>query len=108
MAKRQRGGLCPYGTSPAGRQNLFMKYQVYVMQSLKNGDIYIGSTASLQKRIDLHNQGGVKSTKGYRTWQLLEYKEFNSRSEAVKYERFLKTGQQKEILKRKYGQVAKQ
>ena len=82
-------------------------YFVYILRSLKNNDIYVGSTENITKRFILHNKGKVKSTKTYRPWQLLEKKEFNSRSDAVKCERFLKTGQQKEILKRKYGHVAK-
>lgn len=84
-----------------------MRYYVYILLSLNNNDIYIGNTENISKRIDLHNQGKVKSTKGYKPWKLLEYYEFNSRSEAVKHERFLKNHQQKEILKIKYGQVAK-
>ncbi len=84
-----------------------MNYCVYILRSLKNNDTYVGSTENLERRIKLHNCGKVKSTKGYRPWQLLEYREFNSRTEAVKHERFLKTHQQKEILKRKYGLVAK-
>ncbi len=84
-----------------------MKYYVYILKSLKNNDIYIGSTADISNRIQLHNQGKVKSTKGYRPWQLSEYREFNSRSEAIQQEGFLKSGQQKEILKKKYGLVAK-
>ncbi len=84
-----------------------MNYYIYVLKSDKNNDIYIGSTANLEKRIILHNQGKVKSTKAYRPWKLLEYYERNSRSEAMKYEKFLKNHQQKELLKRKYGLVAK-
>ena len=84
-----------------------MKYYVYVLKSLKNNDLYIGSTASIKKRIWLHNQGKVKSTKGYKPWKLLEYQKLSSRSEAVKMERFLKNHQHKEILKKKYGAVAK-
>ena len=84
-----------------------MNYYVYILRSMKNGDIYIGSTAYLLKRIKKHNVGNVKSTKGYRPWELLEYRKFNSRSKAVKQEKFLKTHQQKEILKKKYGLVAK-
>ena len=84
-----------------------MKYYIYILLSFKNDDIYIGSTANLQKRIDLHNQGKVKSTQAYRPRKLLEYQELGSRSEVVRKERFLKTGQQKEILRKKYGQVAK-
>jgi putative endonuclease len=64
----------------------------------------VGGAADLQNRINLHNQGKVKSTKAYRPWKLLEYREFGSRSEAVKQEKFLKNHQQKELLKMKYGQ----
>ena len=84
-----------------------MGYCVYVLLSLNNNDIYIGSTENISKRIDLHNQGKVKSTKAYRPWKLLEYYEFKSRAEAVQKERFLKNHQQKEILKKKYGLVTK-
>jgi len=79
-----------------------MSYFVYILQSLINGDIYIGSTKDLDNRITLHNAGRVKSTKGYRPWKLLEVHEYKTRSEAVRAERFYKTGQQKESLKRKY------
>ena len=82
-------------------------YYVYILKSDLNGDIYVGSTENVQKRLSLHNAGKVKSTKGYRPWKLLESEEFSSRSEAVQKERFLKNHQQKEILKRKHGQVAK-
>ena len=79
-----------------------MRFYTYVLVSSKNGDIYIGSTENLYNRVDLHNQGKVKSTKGYRPWKLFEYSEFESRSEAVRYEKFLKNHQQKEMLKEKY------
>ncbi|PIZ00701.1 endonuclease [bacterium (Candidatus Gribaldobacteria) CG_4_10_14_0_8_um_filter_33_9] len=80
-----------------------MKYFVYILKSLKNGDLYIGSTENINNRIKLHNFGKVKSTKSYRPWQLLEYKKFNTRGEAMKFEKFLKNHQQKEIIKRKYN-----
>jgi len=79
-----------------------MNYYVYILRSLKNDDIYVGSTAYLLRRIKRHNAGNVRSTKGYRPWKLLEYQEFNSRREAIKQERFLKTHQQKEILKKRH------
>ncbi|MBU2633014.1 GIY-YIG nuclease family protein, partial [Patescibacteria group bacterium] len=79
-----------------------MKYCTYVLKSSKNNYIYIGSTQDLANRINLHNNGRVKSTKAYGPWIILEYKEFKSRSEAVICERFLKTHQQKDILKIKH------
>ena len=82
-------------------------YFTYILHSLKNGDLYIGSTENVEKRIILHNAGKVRSTKPYRPWTLLECRGFNSRSEAVQSERFLKNHQQKEILRKKYGLMAK-
>ena len=69
--------------------------------------MYIGSTANLKHRLSFHNSGKVKSTKAYCPWKLLESRRCDSRSEAVRLEKFLKTGQQKKILKNKYGAVAK-
>ena len=78
-------------------------YYVYFLKSLTNNDLYIGSTVELENRVNLHNDGKVKSTKPYRPWQLLGCEVYNSRSEAVRRERFLKDHQQKEILKKKYN-----
>lgn len=79
-----------------------MIFYTYVLKSLKNSDIYIGSTENLNNRISRHNSGKVKSTKGYCPWQLLESHTFQTRSEAVKYEKFLKQHQQKELIQKKY------
>ena len=78
-------------------------YYVYFLKSEKNGDLYVGSTENLENRIFFHNSGKVKSTKAYRPWKLVGFEEYQSRSEATRKEKFFKTGQQKEILKRKYG-----
>jgi len=77
-------------------------YYVYILKSEKNSHIYVGSTEDVEKRISLHNSGRVKSTKAYKPWVLMEVKACNSRSEAVKLEIFLKSGQQKELLRRKF------
>ncbi|TSA45910.1 GIY-YIG nuclease family protein [bacterium] len=77
-------------------------YCVYFLKSQLNNDLYIGSCEDLQKRLRRHNNGLVRSTKVYRPWKLVGHEEYNSRGEAVRRERFLKTGQQKELLKRKF------
>ena len=82
-------------------------FYVYFLKSCENNDIYVGSCENIEVRFANHNRGRVKSTKGYRPWQLLEYEEYPTRSEAVRKERFYKTGQQKEILRKKYGLVVK-
>ncbi|MEK9175719.1 MAG: GIY-YIG nuclease family protein [Patescibacteria group bacterium] len=79
-----------------------MMYYIYILRSEQNGDIYVGSTKDVQQRFLLHNQGKVKSTKGYRPWILMRTEEYNMRSDAFQREMFLKTGQQKEILRKQY------
>jgi len=77
-------------------------YYVYFIQSLKNNYLYIGSSGNIEKRLKQHNNGRVKSTKAYKPWKLIGYEEFNSRSEAIRREKFLKTHQQKDLLKKKF------
>ena len=77
-------------------------YYVYYLLSLTNNDLYIGSTDDIKKRLNQHNNGRVKSTKAYRPWRLLGLEKFNSRGEAMKREKFLKSHQQKDLLKKKF------
>jgi len=51
---------------------------------------YVGYTNNLQKRIALHNSGkGAKFTKG-RKWVLIYKEKFNSKSEAISREYYIK------------------
>ena len=77
-------------------------FYVYLIKSLNNGDIYIGSCEDLFVRLKRHNGGYVRSTKAYCPWNLLEYEKYKTRSEAARRERFLKTGQQREFIKKKF------
>jgi putative endonuclease len=79
-----------------------MNYYTYVLLSQKNKRLYVGSTENLEKRIERHNKGRVKSTKAGRTWKLLEKQIFSSRSEAYRYEMFLKTHQQRNLTKKRH------
>ena len=69
-----------------------MKYAVYlIITSVKNKTIsYVGYTNNLNKRLMLHNSNkGAKFTKG-KTWKLVYYEKYNSKSEALKEEYNLK------------------
>lgn len=79
------------------------KYYVYVLKSAAHNRIYVGSSQDVNVRLKLHNSGRVKSTKPYRPWILLEKHSYKSRSEAVKFERLFKSGQQKEYIKLRHG-----
>ncbi|MDD5116230.1 MAG: GIY-YIG nuclease family protein [Candidatus Omnitrophica bacterium] len=75
-------------------------YYVYALKSVKHNRIYIGFTTKLDTRIKEHNSGQTKSTRFYRPWKLFYYKELNSRNEARKEEKKLKSGSGREFLKR--------
>ena len=76
-----------------------MKYYVYVIQSKLDGRLYKGYTKRLQERIKEHNDGKTKSTKGYRPWRLVYTEEYDNLTDALKREKFLKTGIGREFLK---------
>ena len=77
-------------------------FYVYFLRSLKNHDLYIGSCANVEVRVARHNQGKVKSTKGYRPWNLLGFEVFDTRAEAVRKEKSYKTHEQRKLLKERF------
>ena len=64
---------------------------VYILEAVKSKRYYIGQTNDLEERLKKHNQGRILSTKHYIPWQLKWWKEYKTRSEAVKIERKLKS-----------------
>ena len=63
-------------------------YYVYLIVS-EDGRKYIGYTANLRARIEDHNSGSVKSTKG-RKWKLVYYEAYARYEDARRRERNLK------------------
>ena len=73
-------------------------YFVYVIQSLSHNNRYIGSTDNVIKRVQEHNLGKCRYTSGRRPWELVYKETFKTRSEAMKREKFLKSGQGRKYL----------
>ncbi|MBU2235857.1 GIY-YIG nuclease family protein [Patescibacteria group bacterium] len=73
-------------------------YFVYVIKSIKFLNRYIGSTNNIGKRIEEHNNGKCRYTKGRRPWELIYKESYDTRAEAMKRERFLKSGQGRKFL----------
>ena len=77
-------------------------YYTYVLLSSINSKLYIGSTDDLKQRIGEHNEGrGGAYTKRNRPFRLVFYEAFLSKKDAIKQERFYKSGYGKEVLKEK-------
>ena len=75
-------------------------FTVYILKSLKDKKRYIGLTENLQRRIQEHNNGLVKSTKNRRPLELIHFENFEDKKEAQTKERFYKTGKGRESLKK--------
>lgn len=65
-------------------------FYVYILKSKKDGNLYIGSTNDLQRRINEHNNGLVFSTKSRVPFELVYYEAYKSESDARKREKCLK------------------
>ena len=77
-----------------------MFYYVYVLQSSRNNNLYVGCTADLRKRLQEHNRGLNFSTKPYRPWYIIHYEAYRNKKDAERREKYLKTNQGARLLKR--------
>ncbi len=64
---------------------------VYILRSDVNGKYYIGSTEDLNKRLNYHNSGKVKSTKAFKPWKIIYKETFKNKIDALKRERQIKS-----------------
>jgi putative endonuclease len=65
-------------------------WYVYIIKSLNKNWYYVGSTNSIERRLEEHNKKKVLSTKAYIPLKLVWEKEFSSEKEARAYEKLLK------------------
>lgn len=81
-------------------------YYIYILKSLKDGNIYVGRTNNFDRRFREHNNGKVPSTKSRRPFVLLEKIVTESEKDSVRLELEYKKGYKREEIKRKHGGVA--
>ena len=73
-------------------------YFVYVLCSEKTGRRYVGSCSDLEDRLRRHNRGESLATRHGTPWHMIHSEGFPTRAEAMKRERYLKTGRGREEL----------
>lgn len=81
-------------------------WQVYFLE-LSNGDIYIGSTNDLRRRVESHERGQVISTSQHRPVMLRSYIAVRDEAAARSLERYFKSGSGKAFAKKRFLQAAK-
>ena len=66
-------------------------FYAYILKSKKDSRYYYGSTDNLQSRLEKHNKGDVRATKGRRPFEIHYFEQFETRSEAFRREHFFKS-----------------
>jgi len=65
-------------------------YHVYVIRSVRKGDLYFGRTENLDERLASHNGGQVTATGHGRPWEYVYVESYKVKQDAVRRELQLK------------------
>jgi len=71
---------------------------VYILESMKNGRYYVGSTKDVEKRFDTHRCGGVKATKNLLPLKIAFRQEYSDIDIARKIENKIKSFKRKDYI----------
>ncbi len=76
------------------------EFVIYVLFSKNHNKTYTGFTSNLIERFKSHNVLGVKGFAiKYRPWEVIYVEFFTSKTDALRKEKFLKTGIGREFIK---------
>ena len=76
-----------------------MKFTVYILFSEQFNKHYTGFTSNIEERLKSHNELGKDWTAKYRPWKLIYTKDFETKTEALVYEKWLKTAIGRDFIK---------
>ncbi len=80
-----------------------MKHFVYVLYSSESERFYVGMSSNVRRRLKQHNSGLVKSTKAFKPWEIQYTEKFDTRVEARKREKYLKSAAGRRWRKQNLG-----
>ena len=75
-----------------------MFFYVYVLESLQNGERYIGYSSNLKRRLEEHNKGKTFTTKFMIPFKLIYFEGCTHSEDAKRRENYLKTHQGRKFL----------
>ncbi len=74
-------------------------FTVYVLESTSTGKLYTGQTEDLERRYSEHQSGIGRYSRGRGPWKILMTEQYSTRAEAMRRERFLKSGKGRALIK---------
>ena len=87
-----------------------MSFYVYVLESESTGRRYVGQTGDIDRRLAEHNDpahsAGKYTTKQAGPWRLIYRELYGTRAEAMRRERWLKSGAGRDWLARTIGRAS--
>lgn len=76
-------------------------YHTYIIYSKSKNRYYVGYTSiGVNKRVERHNMGWSQSTKMGIPWVLKYFKSFDNKSDAIKWENFIKRQKSRSFIER--------
>ena len=75
-----------------------MAFYVYILQSQSSSRFYIGQTQDVDDRVAYHNANYSKSLKNRGPWQLVYIEKYETRAEAVRRERQIKSWKDRKMI----------
>ena len=79
---------------------------VYILRSDADaGQHYVGLTSDIERRLEWHNHGPSGHTRHHRPWSLVVSIEFSTEPEAVRFEKYLKSGSGRAFAKRHFSSL---
>ena len=91
------------GSNPIGSTIFRMPYHLYILQSEASGRYYVGQTGRLEARLAEHNSNCSKALKNRGPWKLIYSEAYESRAEAVRRERQIKSWKDRSMIERLVG-----
>ena len=74
-------------------------WYTYIIYSEKLDRYYVGHTDNLSWRLERHNQGWGRFTKGGIPWELVYFEKYQTKKEALKRERDTKSQKSRKYIK---------
>ena len=79
-------------------------FYVYIIESLTSSKWYYGFTCDPDQRLEAHNNGLNKSTANKGPWSYIFKRPFSLKSEAQKFEIYLKKTRNKAYIRAQFGE----
>ena len=77
---------------------------VYILRSDRNPEHhYVGTKGDVESRLDWHNRGPCGHTTRHRPWSMVVVIELPTERQAVRFEKYLKSGSGRAFARRHFG-----